>query len=329
MHCCLGDGDQMKLPKMKFISWTVYILVWFFTVELAMAQSGLCKESFVDPSEKIYWVKQEPYSKIWPRRPKFPLYQQKVRIQADLIDQRIYGLFERYPDRLMKHYVPAEDGTVIHVWRVLNPRATKTVLISGGVHGDEALGSLVAYDFIRHAVTGELRGLEQFEFIVVPVVNEKAVSIGYRYLNEEGNYNRQFSRGEEGPARVDALEKWLDGKDIFAHFDLHQAPTKSHFFAIRMSNDNSGVAEGAIEALPPGERMQLTTYEPYMSRPSKYTQIVPGVVSSDNPNTFKEFTAKRGAISLTMEAPGRYPVELARQNYLKFLMAAIDHLNSL
>ncbi len=258
------------------------------------------------------------------RRPGFPLKKQNVLLNIEKYIQDFDQLTRGSSGRMIRQTLFAQDGSRVEVYRIHRARAKKRVLISAGVHGDEALGSVVALDLAKQILRETSRAYNSIEFIFIPLVNKEALRLGYRYLREEGDYNRAFHRDGPAPPRVKSIVKELEDIKIDLHLDLHQSMSSSHFFVIRMDRDDSGLSEFGVRSMEESDRMVLSDYKPFRIKPTPYKEIEPGVMSSSNPGTFKSFTSNRGAISITVEAPGLFPVKQAREIYLQLVQTLVD-----
>lgn len=116
------------------------------------------------------------------------------------------------------HRYPLFLVQIPHQLRPGNP----SILISGGVHGDEPAGVYAAIDFLSCHVS---RYAEQANFFVLPCVNPSGYELATLESLSGANLNRSFGIGSTEPEIV-AIEKWLSRERIQFRvtMDLHEAP---------------------------------------------------------------------------------------------------------
>lgn len=145
-----------------------------------------------------------------------------------------------------------------------------TLLVVGGVHGNEPAGHLAALRLVARRwrlVRGRL--------IIVPAANAPALKLGLRAVPDEGDLNRSFSAGahEQGaPALAHALYTAAERWHVAAVVDLHegrgyaaQAEESVGRSVIMYPNDVSGsLALAVLEALNalPGKGATYTAVGP-------------------------------------------------------------------
>jgi hypothetical protein len=111
-------------------------------------------------------------------------------------------------------------------WPLLCVRSTHwdttlpTVLISGGVHGDEPAGVHAALAFLAD---GQREFNDAFQFVVFPCVNPSGFDAGTLETESGANLNRLFGTDSTQP-EVRAIEDWLrvHARHFRMTFDLHE-----------------------------------------------------------------------------------------------------------
>ncbi|OGJ57343.1 hypothetical protein A3H22_00490 [Candidatus Peribacteria bacterium RIFCSPLOWO2_12_FULL_55_15] len=95
-----------------------------------------------------------------------------------------------------------------------------TVLVSGGVHGDEPAGVYALLDFLN---SGVREYGDRCNFVVFPCVNPSGFEADTRCAMNGVDLNRSFGVGSAQP-EVAALEEWLrnDVRRFRLHIDLHE-----------------------------------------------------------------------------------------------------------
>ncbi|MDK2926701.1 MAG: uncharacterized protein PWR31_391 [Bacillota bacterium] len=145
-----------------------------------------------------------------------------------------------------------------------------TVLVVGGVHGNEPAGHLAALRLAKRRWR-----LARGRLIIVPAANAPALKLGLRAVPYEGDLNRSFSAGANGQgagalacALLAAVESWHvaavvdlhEGRDYAAHAE--ESVGRS---VIMYPNDASAtLALAVLEALnaPPGTGAAFTPLGP-------------------------------------------------------------------
>jgi Succinylglutamate desuccinylase / Aspartoacylase family len=95
-----------------------------------------------------------------------------------------------------------------------------TVLVSGGVHGDEPAGVYAALDFVEHLMP---RFRFDFNFFVLPCANPSGFEMDTLQSLSGANLNRLFDTGSAEP-EIRGIEDWLmkEPARFLATFDLHE-----------------------------------------------------------------------------------------------------------
>lgn len=149
-----------------------------------------------------------------------------------------------------------------------------TVLISGGVHGDEPAGVHSVVDFLRDDV-GQHAG---YNFICLPCINPSGFEADKRHTMNGKDLNRLFGTGSTQP-EIRAIEEYLARLNTRFHItlDLHEdGPTALEEEGVKIEDVPSGcyvyetmvdvrrrIGRVLIDALPPSTEvcMRTTVYD--------------------------------------------------------------------
>ncbi len=214
-----------------------------------------------------------------------------------------------------------------------------TVLITGGIHGNETLGALASFEFVKKFLQDSSLN-ENFNLIVIPATNPRALSIGQRrYLDDKTqDLNRHFVPSISAStseilfdrampeAKLIAASLEPDSQKIAMLLDLHGGPTRQHFFSIRANEDN-GLAASAISSSIPAKKILSSNDNSYPGRtgipsdPDRYVMPAEGVAESKLEGTFKAYvSAHLGAkYAYTLEYPMRNPLEETLTEYVNLI----------
>jgi len=99
-----------------------------------------------------------------------------------------------------------------------NARAPR-ILITGGIHGNETLGALASFEFVKRFMSKpELK--KKFNLVVIPATNPKALFLGSRRYAEGVDLNRLFVPSDKTPEAL-ALKSTLEDQNFAMLLDLH------------------------------------------------------------------------------------------------------------
>lgn len=129
-----------------------------------------------------------------------------------------------------------------------------TVLLSGGVHGDESAGVYAVLGFLEDGIQ-EYRRRCNFAFL--PCVNPSGFEADTRFTMNGTDLNRAFGKGNAQP-EVSVIEEWLSyHKHLFRlHLDLHEnnpeAPDdpRACYLYEYMCDNRRRIGRQLIDALP-------------------------------------------------------------------------------
>ena len=113
------------------------------------------------------------------------------------------GAIDGYPI----HRVSLEDGQGVH----------KSVLITGGIHGDEPAGPVAVLRFLERDNT---HLLGRFKFLILPCINPYGYVHNTRENRQGVDLNRSFE--ETGIAEVDIVKQTIEGQRFDFCIDFHE-----------------------------------------------------------------------------------------------------------
>jgi hypothetical protein len=230
-------------------------------------------------------------------------------------------------------------------WPILCVRSARweasrpTVLISGGVHGDEQAGVHAALAFLAEDQC-EFDGVLQF--VVFPCVNPSGFDADTLETASGANLNRLFGINSAQP-EIRAIEDWLRAQALHfvMTFDLHEvrpdyvgegfAPKdnpRAAYLYETVTDDSERIGRLMIDALPPGR--------PVCDWPTIYHDINrAGVISYPEARrnkiyaegtSFDSFLGSRyTGHSFTLETPVGWSLSDRVDTQLTFLKVALRH----
>jgi Succinylglutamate desuccinylase / Aspartoacylase family len=230
-------------------------------------------------------------------------------------------------------------------WPILCVRSTRweagrpTVLISGGVHGDEEAGVHAALAFLAE---GQFEFDGVLQFVVFPCVNPSGFDADTLETASGANLNRLFRINSAQP-EIRAVEDWLrvQAQHFVMTFDLHEVrpdyvgegftakdnPRGAYLYET-VSDDSERVGRSMIDALP--------SNRPVCDWPTIYDDInQAGVVSYPEAcrnkiyaegTSFDSFLGSRyTGHSFTLETPVGWSLSDRVDTHLTFLKVALRH----
>lgn len=232
-----------------------------------------------------------------------------LRGQA-LVDEtyrQIRSLAEAKLPGVQVRVIGHSDGLPIHEIHITGPRGTPKVFVAAGVHGSEAEGVTTAMRFVEWAAEApHARG--QYDLTIVPMVNPGGLSRESRYNLAGKDINRSFRDGEWSEAATALRDAYRDRRFDVA-VDLHGAEKKKQFFLIS-AQPNDARSRDILRHVPselllPSTSGQYPDWAPGLKNPQAYLMQGPGIASSQNPGTLKDYLASLGTpYSYTLEFPG-------------------------
>jgi hypothetical protein len=227
------------------------------------------------------------------KRPHSSTLPQLAALRTEELAATFRDLEKKYPGRIaVSSYGNVEGHELIKV-HVIGGKKAKKLLITAGVHGNEALGSLTAYNFIESVLTDPTTA-DSVDITLYPMINPRALAKGKRKLRiaEKIDFNRVFNR-QTDIEEIQLLIKELEGQQFDGALDLHGAPFKNHFFIIGASPDLR-IAKRASELFPSHLLLESRTgtypgHQGVSSDPNRYTLYLKGISQSNLQGTVKEF----------------------------------------
>ena len=171
----------------------------------------------------------------------------------------------------------------------IKPKAKvrKSVLLTAGIHGDEAIGPVAVLKFLQRALsTSENRNTE---FSIFPMLNPWGLKECTRHGRYGKNLNRELKR-ESTSKLFSILSKTLVDKKFDAALDIHEASGFKTFFVIANDEQDMQQANAALVVYNHQHLFQSPTKKyPYQRTPKSYKFYAPGVSTSSNRGTVKAF----------------------------------------
>lgn len=214
-----------------------------------------------------------------------------------------------------------------------------TVLISGGVHGDEPAGVHATLAFLAE---GQREFREALQFVVFPCVNPSGFEAETLETQSGANLNRLFGIGSSQP-EVRAIENWLAAHALRFRmtFDLHEVrpdyvgegfsaednPRATYLYET-VTDDSERIGRAMIEALPPGRPVchWPTIYDDINDRGLiSYPQSCRNPIYAEG-TSFDSFLSRYyTGHSFTLETPTEWPLTDRVDTHLTFLKTALRH----
>ncbi len=220
------------------------------------------------------------------------------------------------------------------LWDVTRP----TVLISGGVHGDEPAGVYAALTFLDQ--DREFR--DALQFVIFPCVNPSGFDAGTLETQSGGNLNRLFGVASR-QVEVRAIEDWLRAHAVQFRmtFDLHEVrpdyvgegfseadnPRGAYLYET-VRDDSEHVGRAMIDALPP-DRVVCDWPTIYNDINDRGLISYPGGCRNQiyaKGRSLDAYLNKRYTThSFTLETPTGWPLRDRVDTQLTFLKTALRH----
>ena len=219
-------------------------------------------------------------------------------------------------------------------------RARPTVLISGGIHGDEPAGVYAALAFLADALH---EFDDAFQFVVFPCINPSGFDANMLETASGANLNRLFGILSSQP-EVRAVEDWLGRCAVRFHltFDLHEVrpdyvgegyteednPQAAYLYET-VTDRSPRIGRAMIDALPPGRAVCQwpTIYDDINDRGLiSYPQDARNRIYAMG-TTFDGFLTGRNYTghAFTLETPTGWPLQDRVATQLTFLRTALRY----
>tara|TARA_R100000656_G_scaffold123350_1_gene99813 strand:- start:787 stop:1647 length:861 start_codon:yes stop_codon:yes gene_type:complete len=249
-------------------------------------------------------------------------------IDLDKMYSRINHLAAKYPNEFKLSHAFEYDGMpVLRIdmpSRSTSPKAR--VIITAGVHGNEAIGTASLVDVLEDIVQNP-KFRNHYDFVIYPAINPSGLAENSRYLRNGVDLNRTFKPGEESNL-TQLFKDSLKGERFDLGIDMHEAYTKPGFFVIKAQEDDKAYVEGVLAGVDQNYIFKSPTGQypynvPNTKNPNVTSYVLesPGVTVSMNQGTLKSFFKEELGVShsYTLEASGQ--IELTtRQEYFKNLV---------
>jgi hypothetical protein len=218
-------------------------------------------------------------------------------------------------------------------------RTRPTVLISGGVHGDEPAGVHAALAFLAE---GQREFRNALQFVIFPCVNPSGFEAGTLETRSGANLNRLFGLGSIEP-EVRAIEDWLEESALQFRmtFDLHEVrpdyvgegfsekdnPRGAYLYEFARDGSER-VGRAMIDGLPPDRTV--------CDWPTIYNDVNRGGVITYPDDRRNAIFAKGTSLdaylneryakhSFTLETPTGWPLRDRIDTHVSFLRTALRH----
>lgn len=211
------------------------------------------------------------------------------------------------------------EGEPVHRIRIpaLNGEPKLRVLITGGVHGKEAAGVAGAMLAIDEILADPTRR-QDVEYTVIPVVSPWGYINKKRNNPHNKNINRFFLDGPNVPEEVRIIRDTLNEGHYDLAVDLHAAKSAGSggFFALH---------RGGLDLLEPAVARFRKKHPVFTGASKLYTQDSPGIYTSKNKGTLKDYMAERGTIwTYTIESPGKMRYERQVRGHAHMIRCLVD-----
>jgi hypothetical protein len=121
--------------------------------------------------------------------------------------------------------------------------AEKTILITGGVHGNEPAGSAFTVGLIRALSMGSFV-LENTMVEIIPMVNPWGWAHDSRYNYHGKDINRDFASFETQEAQI--VRDYLEGKSFDLVIDHHEDPSASGVYLYQYGKHDTSAARSIL-----------------------------------------------------------------------------------
>ena len=213
-----------------------------------------------------------------------------------------------------------------------------SVLVTGGVHGDEPAGVFAALEWLEQGPISE-----QLTVVVLPCVNPSGFELGTLESASGININRSFGTASDVP-EVLAIEQWLesDKPSFRATFDLHEVapqyigegwsekdnPTGTYLYET-ISGSHDAIGRSMIESLPAGAEV-CDWPEIYGDRNDRgvirYPEACGNSVYAEGTTLDGYLNGRFTAHSFTTETPTSWPLAQRIGVQRSYLQTALEQL---
>jgi len=250
------------------------------------------------------------------------LFLNKGRYHGETLDIANY-LREFHEAALNRGWVAAHFGTIggfqLHGYARIPPSPTRAIYISTGIHGDEPAGPVA----LRRLVE-EDQWPADASLYICPCINPTGLAANTRENNRGIDLNRDYRHIQSDEVRAHAA--WLD---TLPRFDLslilHEDWEAEGYYVYEVNLDQ-GPAPGAciLQAVREVAPIQPT------SKIDDAWDCIDGLIHPNIPPEERPLWAEalyllvnKTRLSLTLEAPSDYPLELRVEAHVRAIRAAL------
>jgi len=263
-------------------------------------------------------------------------FEYDYRINLDQAFKKIQDLKYKYRNQLQTKILGHYDGEPIYRIDMPGTGAAerKKVVITAGVHGNEAIGVEVLLELIEQlAFDSKLRNA--YDFVFLPALNPGGLKNYKRAMNNKIDLQDTWVKGKEGKVAKMVI-KSLEGEKIDMVMDLHEVVSQDKFFAIRTKNNKDDLIKKAFAQIPTqyalksaSETYPLPLYSISNSKEVVYILNGPGDAVSMNVGALKNYFNEVLNVehSYAIEAPKRMKLSEKREIYIKLVKSFLNKLS--
>ena len=287
----------------------------FYVVSFLFVFSSFLKAQFPTVCDDLYQSYKSPKSKV------------DYRLNAEKFSRCLKALeggifFKNHTLKMKK--MPSTDGfdfyrlDFVPKSQVIQNR----ILITSGIHGNEAVGPVAALEFFKDFLSEDRYGKTSFTFI--PTLNPWGLKNCRRNNKDNKNLNRELHKGSQYPLYKNLIAE-LSKESFDLGLDCHEAFKKSGFFVIANDKADINFAKTALSSFE-GKYLVQSPGNKYPYAYKAYEFFAPGVAMSKNLGTVKAFMKYDLKIpfAFTLEATGRYPLAERTKVYRSLIKAVVD-----
>lgn len=254
-------------------------------------------------------------------------------IDVDKMYARINSLAAKYPNEFkLSHAFEYDNMPVLRIdMPSKSPSPKARVIITAGVHGNEAIGSASLVEVLEEIVLNP-KYRDQYDFVIYPAINPSGLAENSRYLRNGVDLNRTFKPGEESNL-TQLFKDSLKGERFDLGIDMHEAYTKPGFFVIKAQEDDKAYVEGVLAGVDQNYIFKSPTGQypynvPNTKNPNVTSYVLesPGVTVSMNQGTLKSFFKEELGVShsYTLEASGQIELGERKEFFKNLVLQFID-----
>ena len=219
------------------------------------------------------------------------------------------------------------------VWKVaFNPgaEARHTVLLLGGIHGNEPAGSETLFRFVE-TLSRDPGAYGAFAIDVVPILNPWGWVHDQRFNQQGRDINRDFASFRSQEANI--VRDCVKGKTYSLIVDLHEDPSGAGFYVYQYANPDTSLSRSIIErerqiGFPIEQDVSmviLRTKDGLIDVPRWGLTYMKLTRQLSMTNYFR---IENGTRVYTVESPTRVPIEHRVTMHQTALDALLDSLNA-